>query len=291
MESATAAYLAMAGLDVLLLEKTHFPREKVCGDGLTPRAVRELVNLGIPTPRGRLDPQQGPAHHRCGHALQLDWPENSRLPALRHGAHAAWTSTTSSPSTRSRTGARLARAPTSPAPITDALGAIIGVTAKRRRRERPRHGRDPRVPRAPRRGGDGNSCRLVTGHGPARSATTAPWASPSGPTTRARAPTTTTSRPARAVGQGRRRQGVLLPGYGWIFGVERRHDQRRPRHPQHHQGLRQRRLQGRHASLGRDDARGVELERRDDDAADPRRRAADGLQPAAALRRRAAARR
>ena len=48
--SATAAYLAMAGLDVLLLEKTHFPREKVCGDGLTPRAVRELVNLGIATP-------------------------------------------------------------------------------------------------------------------------------------------------------------------------------------------------------------------------------------------------
>ena len=38
--STTAAYLAMAGLDVLLLEKTTFPREKVCGDGLTPRAVR-----------------------------------------------------------------------------------------------------------------------------------------------------------------------------------------------------------------------------------------------------------
>ena len=49
--SATAAYLAMAGLDVLLLEKTTFPREKVCGDGLTPRAVRELITLGIPTPR------------------------------------------------------------------------------------------------------------------------------------------------------------------------------------------------------------------------------------------------
>ena len=48
--SATAAYLAMAGLDVLLLEKTAFPREKVCGDGLTPRAVRELITLGVPTP-------------------------------------------------------------------------------------------------------------------------------------------------------------------------------------------------------------------------------------------------
>ena len=45
--SATAAYLAMAGLDVLLLEKAAFPREKVCGDGLTPRAVRELISTAL----------------------------------------------------------------------------------------------------------------------------------------------------------------------------------------------------------------------------------------------------
>ena len=38
--SATAYYLANAGLDVMLLEKTNYPREKVCGDGLTPRAVK-----------------------------------------------------------------------------------------------------------------------------------------------------------------------------------------------------------------------------------------------------------
>ena len=48
--STMAAYLAQAGLDVLLLEKTRFPREKVCGDGLTPRAVKEIDALGIPTP-------------------------------------------------------------------------------------------------------------------------------------------------------------------------------------------------------------------------------------------------
>jgi flavin-dependent dehydrogenase len=35
--STTAYHLAKAGLDVLLLEKTAFPREKICGDGLTPR--------------------------------------------------------------------------------------------------------------------------------------------------------------------------------------------------------------------------------------------------------------
>ena len=37
--STAAYYLAKAGLDVTVLEKTSFPREKVCGDGLTPRAV------------------------------------------------------------------------------------------------------------------------------------------------------------------------------------------------------------------------------------------------------------
>ncbi|MGH3743408.1 MAG: FAD-dependent oxidoreductase, partial [Mycobacteriales bacterium] len=45
--SATAYHLASAGLSVAMLEKTAFPREKVCGDGLTPRAVRSLVAMGV----------------------------------------------------------------------------------------------------------------------------------------------------------------------------------------------------------------------------------------------------
>ena len=45
--SAAAYHLANAGLDVLLLEKTAFPREKVCGDGLTPRGTKQLINMGI----------------------------------------------------------------------------------------------------------------------------------------------------------------------------------------------------------------------------------------------------
>jgi NADPH-dependent 2,4-dienoyl-CoA reductase/sulfur reductase-like enzyme len=50
---STAAYhLASAGLDVLVLEKTSFPREKVCGDGLTPRAVKALTTMGIPVVPG-----------------------------------------------------------------------------------------------------------------------------------------------------------------------------------------------------------------------------------------------
>ena len=45
---STAAYhLARHGLTVLVLEKSQFPREKVCGDGLTPRAVKQLVKMGV----------------------------------------------------------------------------------------------------------------------------------------------------------------------------------------------------------------------------------------------------
>jgi menaquinone-9 beta-reductase len=47
--SATATHLARHGLRVSLLEKSKFPREKVCGDGLTPRGTRQLIRLGIDT--------------------------------------------------------------------------------------------------------------------------------------------------------------------------------------------------------------------------------------------------
>ena len=45
---STAAYwLARAGVDVLLVDKAHFPRSKPCGDGLTPRAVAMLERMGL----------------------------------------------------------------------------------------------------------------------------------------------------------------------------------------------------------------------------------------------------
>ncbi len=45
--SATAHYLAKEGLDVVLLDKAEFPRDKTCGDGLTPRALWVLKDMGI----------------------------------------------------------------------------------------------------------------------------------------------------------------------------------------------------------------------------------------------------
>jgi menaquinone-9 beta-reductase len=45
--SATAHFLSRRGLDVLLLDRADFPRDKTCGDGLTPRALRVLDQMGI----------------------------------------------------------------------------------------------------------------------------------------------------------------------------------------------------------------------------------------------------
>jgi len=45
--SAAAYYLATAGFDVLLLDKAEFPRDKTCGDGLTPRALAVLDDMGV----------------------------------------------------------------------------------------------------------------------------------------------------------------------------------------------------------------------------------------------------
>ncbi|WP_054815991.1 geranylgeranyl reductase family protein [Nocardia arizonensis] len=45
--SASAAWAARAGRDVLLLDAAVFPRDKTCGDGLTPRATKELEHLGL----------------------------------------------------------------------------------------------------------------------------------------------------------------------------------------------------------------------------------------------------
>ena len=45
--SAAAAWAARAGHEVLLVDAAEFPRDKTCGDGLTPRAIAEMQALGM----------------------------------------------------------------------------------------------------------------------------------------------------------------------------------------------------------------------------------------------------
>jgi geranylgeranyl reductase family protein len=44
---AAAHHLAGRGLSVRLLDKASFPRDKTCGDGLTPRALQALAGMGV----------------------------------------------------------------------------------------------------------------------------------------------------------------------------------------------------------------------------------------------------
>ena len=66
---------------VTVLEKTAFPREKVCGDGLTPRAVREMRLMGLPH-----GPELGYARNRGlrlvarERSVEVPWPELSDFP-------------------------------------------------------------------------------------------------------------------------------------------------------------------------------------------------------------------
>lgn len=80
--SATAYYLARTGLDVLLLEKSTFPRDKVCGDGLTPRAVAELIRMGVPTPESEgWIRNWGLRTYGAGHRIEIPWPELAEMPS------------------------------------------------------------------------------------------------------------------------------------------------------------------------------------------------------------------
>nr|WP_211661268.1 geranylgeranyl reductase family protein [Modestobacter muralis] len=77
--SAAAAWAARDGADVVLADAAVFPRDKTCGDGLTPRAIAELDLLGLG------DWVRGHARNRglraagFGQELLLPWP-GGRLP-------------------------------------------------------------------------------------------------------------------------------------------------------------------------------------------------------------------
>jgi geranylgeranyl reductase family protein len=78
--AATAYWLADAGWDVVVVEKKHFPREKTCGDGLTPRAVRQLADMGLEsalTGAHRFDGLRSCAY---GMTMDLPWPDHPSFP-------------------------------------------------------------------------------------------------------------------------------------------------------------------------------------------------------------------
>ncbi|WP_431042835.1 geranylgeranyl reductase family protein [Streptomyces sp. P1-3] len=212
--STTAYYLAKAGLDVLLLEKTAFPREKVCGDGLTPRATKQLVAMGIDISEeaGWLR-NKGLRIIAGGVRLQLDWPELASFPdyglvrkrddfdeQLARQAQKA--------------GARLyERCNVGEPLIDDRTGRITGVRAKLGEDKTPVTFHAPLVVAA-----DGNSTRLSLAMGLHRREDR-----PMGVAVR-----TYFTSPRHdddyleswlELWDRRGPQPRLLPGYGWVFGM------------------------------------------------------------------------
>ncbi len=81
--SAAAYWLAQTGLDVLCVEKKHFPREKTCGDGLTPRSVRQLYDIGLQDELGEHHRYEGLRAVAFGRELTMPWPSHPDYPS--HG--------------------------------------------------------------------------------------------------------------------------------------------------------------------------------------------------------------
>jgi geranylgeranyl reductase family protein len=78
--AASAHWLAQRGHRVLVVEKKRFPRDKTCGDGLTPRAVRQLEDMGLAEALEgchRYDGLRSMAH---GLTLELRWPDHPDFP-------------------------------------------------------------------------------------------------------------------------------------------------------------------------------------------------------------------
>jgi geranylgeranyl reductase family protein len=211
--SATAYHLARTGLHVALLEKTSFPREKVCGDGLTPRAVRSLVSMGLDTSE-----QAGWVHNKGlriiggGMRLEIPWPELASYPS--YGLVRPRTDFDDVLARQAvKAGAVLHEETTVTAPVLDdRTGHITGVTTKGEAGEITY--RAPLVVAA-----DGNSSRLSLAMGlhkrddrPMGVAVRTYYTSP-------RHEDDWLESWLELWDRGDDGRDRLLPGYGWVFGV------------------------------------------------------------------------
>lgn len=208
--SSAAAFLADRGVDVVLLEKSAFPREKVCGDGLTPRAVKQLIKLGIDTSveAGWMRNRGLRIYGGRTEPFELNWPELAEFPPyglvkprsefdklLADRAVAA--------------GARLFENTNVTAPIIDQLSdRIVGVVAKDGRRFTA-----PIVIAA-----DGNSSRLAVSMGLTKLTNR-----PMGVAVRAYFTSPRSNDDYMEswleLWDGKPGASNLLPGYGWVFGM------------------------------------------------------------------------
>ena len=88
--AAAAIHAARAGYDTLLIDSATFPRDKTCGDGLTPRAMHQLDELGLAVNASYRN--RGLKLHGYGGSITAPWPETypsqvgTALPRFRFDA-------------------------------------------------------------------------------------------------------------------------------------------------------------------------------------------------------------
>jgi geranylgeranyl reductase family protein len=78
--SAAAYWLARQGHDVTLVEAKEYPREKTCGDGLTPRAVLQLQDMGFDFDVPQFHRITGLRSYAGDDYVEMPWPDHSRFP-------------------------------------------------------------------------------------------------------------------------------------------------------------------------------------------------------------------
>ncbi len=217
--SAAAHYLAREGFDVIALEKSRYPREKVCGDGLTPRAVRELDLMGVPYPEDEgWIRNKGLRMVGGGHRIEFPWQEMPSFPRFGVSMPRARFDTVLANHARA-TGADIREGHhVSGAIRDDRTGRVVGVTA-RQTDEKGRKVGDEIEFRAPLVvAADGVSARIALGLGIERKKH-----HPMGVAVRTYYKT---ERHDEAwmeghleIWSGERGKSKLLPGYGWIFAL------------------------------------------------------------------------
>ena len=217
--STAAFHLAQAGLDVLVLEKSVFPREKVCGDGLTPRAVKQLVAMGIETSSPNGQAQQGwIANHGLriiggGMRIEVPWPDLASYPAYglvrpRQDFDEVLARTAQ------KAGARLMEGTTVTGPVLDERsGRVVGVTTVSKETGDTATYRAPLTIVA-----DGNSSRFSLALG-IRKRDDRPMGVAYRKYFRSPRHGDDWLESWLELWDGKPGQSRLLPGYGWIFGV------------------------------------------------------------------------
>jgi geranylgeranyl reductase family protein len=79
--AAAAYWLARWGHEVVLVEKKEFPRDKTCGDGLTPRAILQLQDMEFDFSIPEFHVITGLRSYAGDELmLEMDWPRHSRFP-------------------------------------------------------------------------------------------------------------------------------------------------------------------------------------------------------------------